>query len=150
MLPLPILAVRADGAERFATAEFRPLEIHYHRASIIQDVACFRVAVEDLQSVYLCEGPRNRSDDRPLADLANALEQRPSSPAKQQEMLEKLIAERKYVFGDGTLEVTASDVKETADLIRPVPRLNKRARTSMLSRANSRRNTRRQTPGQIG
>ena len=38
--------------------------------------------------MYVCEGPRNRSDDRPLADLANALEQRPSSPAKQQEMLE--------------------------------------------------------------
>lgn len=37
---------------------------------------------------------------------------------RQQEMLEKLISERKFVFGDETVEITASDIKEAAEYIR--------------------------------
>lgn len=37
---------------------------------------------------------------------------------RQQEMLEELVSERKSVFGDDILEITASDVKSAGDRIR--------------------------------
>lgn len=49
---------------------------------------------------------------------------------RQKRLLEELIAERKYVFGDEVLEITASDIKENADLIRPISRVRSRFRTT--------------------
>src|ERR1051326_3718075 len=37
----------------------------------------------------------------------------------QRRLLEELVAEKKFVFGDEQLEITASDIKETADRFRP-------------------------------
>src|SRR5688572_15048718 len=37
---------------------------------------------------------------------------------KQKRLLEELIAEKKYVYGDEALEVTASDIKESSERIR--------------------------------
>ena len=37
---------------------------------------------------------------------------------QQKEMLEKLVAEKKVVFGDDVLEITASDIKEASQNIR--------------------------------
>lgn len=37
---------------------------------------------------------------------------------QQKEMLEKLVAEKKVVFGDDVLEITASDIKEASKNIR--------------------------------
>jgi ABC-type bacteriocin/lantibiotic exporter with double-glycine peptidase domain len=39
---------------------------------------------------------------------------------QQKEMLEKLVAEKKVVFGDDVLEITASDIKEASRNIRPL------------------------------
>jgi hypothetical protein len=36
---------------------------------------------------------------------------------KQKRLLEELIAEKKFVYGDETLEITASDIKQAADQI---------------------------------
>jgi hypothetical protein len=48
-LPLPILTVGTNRTEGLATTKFRPLEIHNHRASIVQDVACCRISMADSQ-----------------------------------------------------------------------------------------------------
>jgi len=37
----------------------------------------------------------------------------------QKRLLEEMVAEKKFVYGDETLEITASDIKETAERIRP-------------------------------
>ena len=37
---------------------------------------------------------------------------------RQQDILEQLISERKFVFGDETVEITASDIKEAAEYIK--------------------------------
>lgn len=42
---------------------------------------------------------------------------------RQQQLLEELVAERKLVFGDDVLEITASDIKDASQRIRPY-RLN--------------------------
>ena len=55
---------------------------------------------------------------------------------RQKRLLEELISERKYIYGDEVLEVTASDIKEVASLIRPVSRLRTRFRSvHLLGRA---------------
>jgi hypothetical protein len=41
---------------------------------------------------------------------------------RQVSQLEQIIRERKYVFGDEVLEVTASDIREAAEYIRPISR----------------------------
>lgn len=53
--------------------------------------------------------------------------------SRQQKLLEELIAEKKYVIGDETLEVTATDIKETQHRLRPVSRYaERRALTTRL------------------
>jgi len=51
---------------------------------------------------------------------------------RQQKLLENIVAERKYVFGDQTVEITASDIKEAGDSIRPMLRLRTRFRSIRL------------------
>jgi hypothetical protein len=46
---------------------------------------------------------------------------------RQVQQLEELVSQRKYVFGDETIEVTASDVRDAASQIRAVPRLRRRS-----------------------
>ncbi len=47
-----------------------------------------------------------------------ALQELQAFQSRQQKMLEQLISERKFVFGDETVEVTASDIKEASVFIR--------------------------------
>lgn len=47
-----------------------------------------------------------------------ALQELQTFQKRQQKLLEDLIAERKFVFGDETIEVTASDITEAAEFIR--------------------------------
>jgi hypothetical protein len=47
-----------------------------------------------------------------------ALQELQAFQSHQQKLLEELISERKFVFGDETVEVTASDIKEASSYIR--------------------------------
>ena len=47
-----------------------------------------------------------------------ALQELQSFQTQQRELLEQLISERKFVFGDEIVEVTASDIKEASRFIR--------------------------------
>lgn len=47
-----------------------------------------------------------------------ALQELQAFQSQQQKMLEQLISERKFVYGDEIVEVTASDIKEASVLIR--------------------------------
>ena len=40
---------------------------------------------------------------------------------KQRDLLERFISERKYVMGDESIEITASDIRELADRVRLMP-----------------------------
>jgi len=63
-----------------------------------------------------------------------ALQELQSFQKRQQKLLESLIAERKFVFGDETVEVTASDIKEAAEFIRAYrPRMTKYSSVRVLS-----------------
>lgn len=47
-----------------------------------------------------------------------ALQELQAFQHRQQKLLEDLISDRKFVFGDETVEVTASDIREAAEHIR--------------------------------
>lgn len=49
---------------------------------------------------------------------------------RQQILLEEIVSEKKSVFGDDILEITASDIKEAAHQIRPLNRRFLRYRTT--------------------
>lgn len=53
-----------------------------------------------------------------------------SFKANQQLILEKIVAERKLVFGDEVLEITASDVKKASQRIRPIQPIIRHMRTT--------------------
>lgn len=56
--------------------------------------------------------------------------------ANQQFMLEELVAERKLVFGEDVLEITASDIKEAAHRIRPLrPTIRRTQTTELVTKA---------------
>jgi len=42
---------------------------------------------------------------------------------RQVHLLEEIVSKRKYIFGDDVIEITASDVRDAADRIRPIPRI---------------------------
>jgi hypothetical protein len=46
---------------------------------------------------------------------------------RQIQLLEDIVSQKKYVFGDDLVEVTASDVRDAGDQIRPVPRIRSRS-----------------------
>lgn len=48
-----------------------------------------------------------------------ALQELQAYQGRQQKLLEEMISERKFVYGDDAIEVTASDIKEAAEFIRP-------------------------------
>jgi hypothetical protein len=53
---------------------------------------------------------------------------------RQQKILEELIAERKFVYGDDNIEVTASDIKEASIYIRAYrPRVSKYSKLRLIS-----------------
>lgn len=63
-----------------------------------------------------------------------ALQELQSFQMRQQKLLEDLISERKFVFGDETIEVTASDIKEAAEYIRAYrPRMKRYSSLRALS-----------------
>lgn len=63
-----------------------------------------------------------------------ALQELVNFQAQQKGLLEKLISERKFVFGDETVEVTASDIKEASYFIRAIrPQIARFSSVRMIS-----------------
>lgn len=55
---------------------------------------------------------------------------------RQKVLLEELVSDRKHVYGDDVLEVTASDIKEAAHRIQPIRPTERRYQSSeLLTRA---------------